>query len=75
MAVKLLKIERTNSLPVNLIHSLAYGSVLAYIIINGKTHLAKLTEDIDLHSGSSVELDLRPVEDSNDYELSVMKNN
>lgn len=50
-------------------------SVLAYIIINGKTHLAKLTEDIDLHSGSSVELDLRPVEDSNDYELSVMKNN
>ncbi|MBQ8965645.1 hypothetical protein [Ruminococcus sp.] len=33
--MKLLKIERTNSLPVNLIHSLAYGSVLAYIIMAG----------------------------------------
>lgn len=48
--------------------------VLAYVIIGAKTRLAKLTEDVELYSGNSVELDLRPIEDSNDYELIVLHN-
>lgn len=44
-------------------------SVAAYVRINGKTHLARLEKDVNLHSGKSVEFKLLPVEDSSEYVL------
>ncbi len=44
-------------------------SVAAYVRMNGKTYLARIEKDINLHSGRSAEFQLLPVEDSNEYIL------
>ena len=46
-------------------------SVVAYIFMNGKTYLARIEKDINLHSGKSVEFKLLPVEDSNEFILKL----
>jgi len=44
-------------------------SVVVYVIVNGRTRLARLEKDVNLHSGKSVLWNLYPLDDTNEYIL------
>lgn len=48
--------------------------VVTYVRIDGRTYLARLENNISLHSGKSVVFDMYPVPDSDEYVLRLVNN-